>query len=345
MSVELEKSQVINALSSVNAPGEKYSVVKLGMVSSVIIKNGSSVGFAIEIDPKKISGKDAEKLRKDCEQAVLKIKGINNVTAVLTTETTTPIQQTKKDSMAKIKNIIVVASGKGGVGKSTVATNLAVALGKQGYKTGLLDADILGPSIARMMGLNKKPEVEDNLIVPLENHGVKFLSIGLLVDEEAPIVWRGPMVSKALGQLTKGAKWGELDFLILDLPPGTGDIQITLSKHFPVAGAVMVTTPQEVALMDVKKAIGMFEKMHIPVLGIVNNMSYFKDTDSGKKSYVFGKGNVEETARRYGIDIIGEIPLLEEISTNSDKGTPVAIKDNRNIFNELAEKILKKLEK
>ena len=332
---KIDKQKVIDALSKVLVPESDSNVVELGMIGSIIIKNDNDVGFAIEITPENISRENAEKLRKECELKVSSIENVNRVTAVLTSQSNNPTTSKsgssdkpnlpQKNSMSEIKNIIVVASGKGGVGKSTVAVNLAVALGRKNYKVGLVDADILGPSITRMMGVKGKPESQGNFMIPMENHGIKCLSIGSLIDEDAPIVWRGPMVSKALHQLTYGALWGKLDYLVIDLPPGTGDIQISLSKNYPISGAVIVTTPQEVALMDVKKAIGMFQKMNIPIIGVVENMSYFEDPETGKKNYIFGDGNVEKMASKFGLRILSKIPLSNNISLCGDKGNPLGL--------------------
>lgn len=337
MAKKINKETIVSELSEICLPGKDEDIVKLGMVSSIVIKNDNEIGFAIEINPAEINPKKAEDLRKECAEKVASIDGVNKVTAVLTSPSIEPDPKDALVTLADIKNIVAVASGKGGVGKSTVAVNLAVALQQEGKKVGLVDADILGPSIARMMGKNEKPDSENGLMIPLENHGVKFLSIGLLVDEDAPIVWRGPMVSKALGQLMQGAKWGQLDYLIIDLPPGTGDIQLSLGKYYPINAAIMVTTPQKVALMDVKKAIGMFEKMEIPVLGLVENMSYFEDPSSGKKNYIFGKGNIEEVSENFNLEVLSEIPIMPDLSVAGDTGEPKVSE----YFQKLARKILK----
>ena len=346
MKEKISKNQVLDALSNIDIPDSGKNIVRDGMVSTVMIKNDNEIGFAIEIDRSAMSGEQAEKLRKECEKAVSGISGVGKVTAVLTAATaslgSTELQtQQPPNPLPQVKNIIVVGSGKGGVGKSTVAANLAVSLGKMGNKVGLVDADILGPSVTKLMGIKGKPDVKNNRMIPIVAHGIKCLSIGLLIDEDAPIVWRGPMVGKALHQLLAGSDWGQLDYLVVDLPPGTGDVQLTITKHYKVSGAIVVTTPQEVALMDVKKAIGMFGKVGVPVIGIVENMSFFEDEETGKKSFVFGKGNVERVARKFALEIIGQIPIRQEISEYSDKGTPAIFSGNNKVmeaFGIIAEK-------
>ncbi len=225
-----------------------------------------------------------------------------------------------------VKHLMAVGSGKGGVGKSTVSANLALALSKLGYRVGLLDADIYGPSIPTIMGVKgERVHVdENNRIIPVEKYGIKLLSIGfLLPSEDTPVIWRGPMLMKALTQFLFDVSWGELDYLILDLPPGTGDVQLTLAQNVHMSGAVVVTTPQDVALADVKKAVAMFREVQIPVLGVIENMAYFVCPESGKKYYIFGKGRVAEFATAYGLKILGSIPIDPELAETSDLGVPV----------------------
>ncbi|MGC3980999.1 MAG: iron-sulfur cluster carrier protein ApbC [Steroidobacteraceae bacterium] len=228
-----------------------------------------------------------------------------------------------------IKNILVVASGKGGVGKSTTAANLALALASDGARVGLLDADIYGPSQARMMGLTgQRPSSSDGkTFQPLDAHGVKVMSIGLLVDDEQPMVWRGPMVTQALTQLLHDCRWGELDYLVVDMPPGTGDIQLTLAQRVPVSGAVIVTTPQDIALLDARKGLKMFEKVNVPVLGIVENMSTHICSNCGHEEHVFGAGGGARMAAQYGVDLLAELPLHIDIRTQADEGRPTVVAD------------------
>ena len=227
-----------------------------------------------------------------------------------------------------IKHIIAVGSGKGGVGKSTVAANLAVALSKLGYKVGLLDADVYGPSVPTLLGLKGERVTVDkmNRLVPIEKYGLKILSIGLMLpSEDTPIIWRGPMLMKALTEFLFSTDWGELDFLVMDLPPGTGDVQITLAQNVHLTGAVVVTTPQDVALADVKKAVSMFREVNIPILGVIENMAYFVCPSDKQKYYIFGKGRVVEFANTYGLKILGSIPIDPEVAEKSDKGEPIVI--------------------
>lgn len=228
--------------------------------------------------------------------------------------------------MASIKNIIAVASGKGGVGKSTVAVNLALALSEEGASVGVLDADIYGPSQPRMLGASGRPSSPDGThIIPMTSHGVASMSIGYLIDEESPTVWRGPMVSKAMQQLLGDTQWGELDYLVVDMPPGTGDIQLTLSQRVPVSGAVIVTTPQDIATLDARKGLQMFRKVNVPILGIVENMSLYKCTACGHEDHLFGEGGGSAVADRYDVPLLGQLPLAIEIREAADGGTPSVI--------------------
>ncbi len=263
---------------------------------------------------------------------------------------TKQIAPNTKQPIKGIKNIIAVASGKGGVGKSTTAVNLAVAMAQNGHKVGLLDADIYGPSMPNMMGLKgRKPEVdtESKILFPLENYGVKVMSIGFLVPDDQAMIWRGPMVAGALGQLLKDVAWGELDVLIIDMPPGTGDAQLTLSQTVPVTGAVVVTTPQDIALIDCKKGIQMFDKVHVPTLGIVENMSVFICPHCNGESHIFSQGGAEALSKEFKTDVIAQVPLNMAIRENGDAGTPVvaANPDSKEaaIYKTMAETVMNKI--
>lgn len=251
--------------------------------------------------------------------------------------------------MQNIKNIILVSSGKGGVGKSTISVNLAIALAREKLRVGLLDADIYGPSIPKMLGIMTKPKVsEKKKILPFEKFQIKFMSIGNLIPEDKAIVWRAPMVVRALNQLLKDIEWGKIDFLIIDLPPGTGDIQLSLSQNLNITGSVIVSTPQEIALIDVRRAINMFKKVNIGIIGIIQNMSYFYSEKSGEKIFLFGRDGAKKESEKLSINFLGDIPLLEEISMNSDKGIPIAsvIKSkSSNIFSEIAKNIICEINK
>ena len=225
--------------------------------------------------------------------------------------------------LPEVKAIVAVASGKGGVGKSTVAVNLAVALAQQGHRVGLLDADIYGPSLPRMLGLNRKPEVRGDKMIPLQAWGLSCMSIGFLVEEETPMIWRGPMVMGALEQMMGQVTWGPLDMMVVDMPPGTGDAQLTMAQRVALTGAVIVSTPQDIALIDARRGVRMFERMHVPVLGLVENMSFFCCPNCGHRTDMFGHGGARLEAARLGIEFLGEVPLLLDIRTASDAGTPI----------------------
>ena len=285
-----------------------------------------------------------EPVRREVEALLQRQPGVTNATAVLTAHkgpaaAPPPPQQQQHAHghghghqhgqkqpllLPEVKAIVAVASGKGGVGKSTVAVNLAVSLARQGHRVGLLDADIYGPSLPRMVGLNRKPEVRDDKMLPIQAWGVSCMSIGFLVDEETPMIWRGPMVMGALEQMMGQVDWGALDVLVVDMPPGTGDAQLTMAQRVALTGAVIVSTPQDIALIDARRGVRMFEKTNVPVLGLVENMSFFCCPNCGHRSEVFGHGGARNEAHRLGAEFLGEIPLLLDIRTASDAGTPIA---------------------
>ena len=334
----INKESVQARLKTIVDPQSGKDVISSGMISSIVIR-GTHVGFALEVDPAKAPS--MEPLRKACEEAVQQLEGVDQVTVAMTGNvTTTPAPAPRKEltPIPGVKHIIAVASGKGGVGKSTTAVNLAVALASLHLKVGLADADIYGPSVPRMLGLKQKPEIVDNQMVPLQHYGITSVSMGYLLPDDTATVWRGPMATKALYQLLRGTHWGELDVLIIDMPPGTGDIQLSLAENYPVMGAIIVSTPQEVALLDVRKAITMFRKVHIPLLGIIENMSCFIDTESGKKHYLFGQGGARKLAEELGIDFLGELPLEIAIREGADRGVPAA-----GYYLEIAEVVKNKL--
>lgn len=354
----IKKEDVLEVLQTVRGHDD-VDVVTAGIVSSVVVR-GDSVGFALEVDAS--GANDMENLRKSCEDVVKRLKGVKKVTAVLTTTRAAPMQSDRqKSEQAKdakkellprpakaavpgVKKIILVAAGKGGVGKSTVAVNLAVSLSRAGYKIGLLDADVYGPSVPKMLNLKGRPEVDGyKRLTPFKWGNMQAMSMGNLIDDDRAAVWRGPMATKALYQLFHGVSWNNVDYLIVDMPPGTGDIQLSLAENFPVSGAIMVSTPQEVALADVRKAMDMFRKVDIPILGIIENMSYFEDLESGNRSYIFGQGGAKKLADNIGIDFLGEIPLVQSIREGGDNGIPAANDAASQIamkFDEIAVKIV-----
>ncbi len=335
----MTRETILGALSQIIDPAKGIDVVSSGIVQGIVIREGH-IGFSLEIDPSDAAAR--EPLRKACEEAVRKLPGVLTVTAVLTAHrdqpaaktghshaghTHTPAKAAPRPTTLQIpgvKSIIAVASGKGGVGKSTLAVNLALALSHLGMKVGLLDADIYGPSLPRMMGIKGRPDSRDGKkLLPMENFGLKCMSIGFMVDEETPMIWRGPMVQSALTQMMMDVEWGELDLLVVDMPPGTGDAQLTMVQRVPLAGAVIVSTPQEIALIDARKGLAMFQKTAVPILGIVENMSYFVSPGSGEKSYIFGQGGARRMAETLGCDFLGEVPLHMAIRETSDAGRPV----------------------
>jgi ATP-binding protein involved in chromosome partitioning len=331
----VNEGQVLAALRQVADPERRSDIVSLRMVSGLTIKGGH-VAFAIEVEPER--GPRLEPLRKAAEQAVFALPNVLSVTAVLTAHRGGPARQAPaapapagrpgagKISVPGVRSIVAVASGKGGVGKSTTATNLAVALATQGHRVGILDADIYGPSQPRMMGIAGRPQArDDKTLIPLQNYGVKCMSIGFLLAEDTPMIWRGPMVTGAIRQMLSEVDWGDLDILVCDLPPGTGDAQLTMAQQVPLTGAVIVSTPQDIALLDARKGLNMFRKVDVPVLGIVENMSYFLCPHCGERTDIFSHGGARREAERLGSEFLGEVPLDIAIRETSDGGRPIVI--------------------
>ena len=328
---EITAEQVLNALKKIKDPDQDNNIVSLDMISGLQIKDGH-VAFSINIDAKR--GAKLEPLRKAAENAVYDLPGVLTVTAVLTAERETNSRSSEAPSpqpatfqkmdLLGIDSVIAIASGKGGVGKSTTAVNLAIAMAADGKRIGLLDADIYGPSIPLMLGITEKPsQTASGLIAPLENYGIKCMSIGFLIDEATAMVWRGPMATGALEQLLKDVAWGELDCLIIDLPPGTGDIHLTMAQRIPLSGAIIVSTPQDIALADARKGLNMFEKVDIPVFGLIENMSYFNCPHCGERTEIYSHGGARKEAEKLGMDFLGEIPLDIVIRKTSDNGKPI----------------------
>ncbi|MBI5165242.1 MAG: iron-sulfur cluster carrier protein ApbC [Magnetospirillum sp.] len=330
------EQQIVDALKHIVDPDKKADIVSLGMVSGIAVKDGH-VAFAIDVEPQR--GPHLEPLRKAAEEAVHKLPGVLTVAAVLTAERNVDggpkgaahahhghAQGEEKPLLPHVKAVIAVASGKGGVGKSTTATNLALALSQLGLKVGLFDADIYGPSMPRMLGITGDPVSPDGQsLLPMENYGVKCMSIGFLVPEDSPIIWRGPMVMGALQQLLRDVHWGELDVMVIDMPPGTGDTQLTMSQTVGLTGAVIVSTPQDIALLDARKGLNMFRKVDVPVLGIIENMSYYICPKCGDNAHIFGHGGAKAEATRLSCDFLGEVPLDIAIRETSDRGEPIVV--------------------
>lgn len=326
------RDAVLAALRSVPMPGHGGSVVDADVIRALTI-DGGAVRFLLEVDP--AEGARLEPVRAAAEAAVAALPGVTGVSAVLTAHAVKapppdlkigrhPTPQAGPAEVPGVRRILAVGSGKGGVGKSTVAANLAVALAQAGKRTGLLDADIYGPSQPRMMGVSQRPQSPDGkTILPLHAHGVTMMSIGLMLKEGEAVVWRGPMLMGALQQMMGQVAWGELDVLVVDLPPGTGDVQLTLSQKYHVTGAIIVSTPQDVALLDARKAIDMFGKTRVPVLGIVENMSSYVCPACGHEAHIFGHGGARAEADRLGVPFLGEIPLDIAVRLAGDNGTPI----------------------
>jgi ATP-binding protein involved in chromosome partitioning len=337
------EEQILEALAGVIEPVSGEGIVARGLVSGLVVKEGN-IGFAIEVEPEKGASDAMEQLRQAAEKAVFDLAGVTSVTAVLTAErkpagesAAAPAGQPRstaagadpqptRPGIPGIRSIVAVASGKGGVGKSTTATNLAMALKQLGLSVGVLDADIYGPSQPRMMGITGRPDSPDGrTLTPMENYGVKCMSMGFLVAEDTPMIWRGPMVQSALQQMLRDVAWGELDVLVVDMPPGTGDAQLTMAQQVPLSGAVIVSTPQDIALLDARKGLNMFRKVDVPVLGIIENMSLFICPSCGHESHIFSHGGAKDVAATLGMEFLGEMPLDIEIRATSDDGRPIVV--------------------
>ena len=317
---------VLSALSRVMDPELGKDLVTLNMIRNVAVSDGVVSLDLVLTTP--ACPKKAE-MRAAVEEAVRALPGVASVDVRVSADV-----KAAKDPMegrrpvAGVRNILAVASGKGGVGKSTLSANIAVALHEAGARVGLLDADIYGPSVPTLLDLKgHKLQGEDGMILPAERDGMKVLSIGFMLEDDSPVIWRGPMLMKALEQFLHGTKWGELDYLVIDLPPGTGDVQLSLVQMTPVAGAIVVTTPQDLALIDVKKAVRMFEKVGVPILGVVENMSWFICPSCSGRSEIFGHGGAEETCREMGLRFLGEVPLQVELREASDAGEPLVLRN------------------
>lgn len=347
---DVTKETVIEALRRVRGPDLEGDIVSRNMVSDVFIADGK-VYFSISVPSER--AQELEPLRVAAERTVKDIPGVKGALVTLTADRKAGSappprpatsqadrahhghaappgqgQRPQKAGVPGVGAIIAVASGKGGVGKSTTAVNLALGLLANGLKVGLLDADIYGPSVPRLLKISGRPQqIENRIIVPMENYGLKAMSMGFLVEEEAAMIWRGPMVQSAILQMLREVAWGELDVLVVDMPPGTGDAQLTMAQQVPLAGAVIVSTPQDLALIDARKGIAMFRKVEVPLLGIIENMSYFLAPDTGKRYDIFGHGGAKAEAERIKVPFLGEVPLTMDIREKSDAGTPVVVSD------------------
>ena len=373
---QVTSEQIMDALKGVMDLERGKDIVSLAMVKGLQIKDGH-VAFAIEVDPKR--GPKLEPLRKEAEKTIYGLPGVISATVVLTAEKKGggngqgqpqgghghdhghghghghghahgPAQgQAKPNILPNVKSIIAVASGKGGVGKSTTAVNIALGLSVGGRKVGLLDADIYGPSMPRMMGITGQPSSSDGKTLDaMENYGVKCMSMGFMVEEDNPIIWRGPMVQSALEQMMRDVNWGPLDVLVVDMPPGTGDAQLTMAQRVPLTGAVIVSTPQDIALLDARKGLNMFRKVDVPVLGIVENMSYFSCPNCGHRTDIFSHGGAHKEADKLGVEFLGEVPLDIVIRETSDGGRPIVVSQpespHAKVYRAIADRIWAKIE-
>lgn len=354
----VSKEQILEQLSRVKGPDLEGDIVSLGLVSDIFIGEDKVI-FSITVPAAR--AKELEPLRQAAEKVVSDLDGVKSALVALTAEkkgsqsletapprppelpekssapavSTEPVTQAAAPSGTKpgipgVKTVIAVASGKGGVGKSTTSVNLALGLQELGLKVGILDADIYGPSMPRLLGITGKPKPLDSdgkILQPMEGYGLKVMSIGFLVDEDTPMIWRGPMVISALNQMMREVAWGELDVMVVDMPPGTGDAQLTMAQQVPLAGAVIVSTPQDLALIDARKGLNMFKKTSVPILGIVENMSYHMCPKCGHRSDIFGHGGAEKEATKLGVRFLGAVPLHMTIREQSDAGKPVVVSD------------------
>jgi ATP-binding protein involved in chromosome partitioning len=366
-----DKNTVLDALKTVRGPDLEGNIVDLGMVSDVFMSD-AKVYFSINVPAER--AKELEPLRAAAERVVKALPGVKGALVSLTAErkagapsasprparpaqphnhSHAPAGQPPKQAKADIPGIgaiIAVASGKGGVGKSTTAVNLALALMANGLKVGILDADVYGPSMPRLLGISGRPEqIDGRIIVPMENYGLKAMSMGFLVDEGTAMIWRGPMVQSALMQMLREVAWGQLDVLVVDMPPGTGDAQLTMAQQVPLTGAVIVSTPQDMALIDARKGINMFNKVEVPVLGIVENMSYFIAPDTGNRYDIFGHGGAKAEAEAIGVPFLGEVPLTISIREKSDAGTPIVVSEPDNVqslvYRDIATKVWQEVQR
>ena len=326
---EVSESLVLDALSKIRDPDLGKDIVSLKMIKDIQIC-GDSVAFTLELVTPAHPRKD--QFLEECKMAVGTLEGVQSVNVRLASNIASSAVSPGKMSVPGVKNILAVASGKGGVGKSTVAVNIALALSSEGADVGILDADIYGPSQPLMLGIpNERPHADEkNRIYPLEAHGVRVMSMGFLVEEDSPVIWRGPMVMKALTQFLSETVWGDLDYLILDLPPGTGDAQLTIVQQVSLAGAVIVSTPQDIALLDARKGLQMFRKTDVPILGIIENMSYYECPSCNHRENIFDTGGGERAAEKYEVPFLGSIPLDVKVRLGGDQGSPIVASENQN---------------
>lgn len=347
---KITREQILTALGKLSVPGQARDVVSAGLISDIVIAD-NRVMFAITADSQNTAA--MEPLRREAERIVSALPGVEKAMVALTAERkqAPPKTANLKSGIPGLRHIVAVASGKGGVGKSTMAVNLALALKAIGLRVAVLDADVYGPSLPKLLGIMGKPRAADmqgKLMQPMEAYGLKVMSMGFLVPEDTPMIWRGPMVMSALMQMLRDVTWGEIDIMIVDMPPGTGDAQLTLAQQTPLSGAVIVSTPQDLALLDARKGLNMFRKVSVPVLGLIENMSYFICGKCGERHEIFGHGGAREEARRMGVPFLGEVPLDMEVRARSDAGEPIVATlpegEHAAIFRRMAEQVWSQIE-
>ncbi len=328
MAVSTRDQEVLDALKVVQDPDLHRDIVTLGFIQNLSITEQGGVTFNINLTTPACPVKD--QLQAQARQVVANLNWVTDVHVTMTANTAAARGQGQQTPLIpRVKNVVAVASGKGGVGKSTTSVNLAVALSQTGARVGLMDADIYGPNVPLMMGLKEKPHIhsEEGGIQPVERFGVKLVSIGFFLDERKPVIWRGPMVHGAIQQFLRDFDWGDLDYLVVDLPPGTGDAPLSLSQLIPLSGVVIVTTPQDVALQDVAKGMAMFKQLEVPVIGVIENMSYFVCTNCSERHELFGRGGGERIAQSFDVPFLGQVPLQPNVRTGGDEGQPVVLAD------------------
>ncbi len=348
MANELE-NRVWEVLKGVTFPGMSRDIVSFGFVDRVEVQEGvARVDLAMSTHSQEAAGE----VKQRVERALAALDGIEAAEVSLAVSQPPSAQDAvsqQPNLLPGVRHVIAVASGKGGVGKSTVASNLAIRLGQLGHRTGLLDADIYGPSIPMMFGINERPRVEGNRLFPFDRYGIRIMSLGFILEVDTPVIWRGPMVVKAIEQMLGDVEWGELDYLIIDLPPGTGDAQLTLAQKVPLTGAVIVTTPQDIALIDARKGLAMFEKVNVPVIGIIENMSTFICPHCGESTDIFKSGGGQRTAELLGCAFLGRVPLDADIVRCGDDGEPIVVRQTEgshaDTFASLARAVVAEAEK
>lgn len=333
----VNEEQILKALSAIQDPDLNKDIVTLGFVKNVRIQN-SHVSLDIVLTTPACPVKD--QMQNEAKRILGTLPGVSTVDVNMTSSVTSGQSSVKENYIPEVKNTIAVSSGKGGVGKTTVSVNLAVALAEAGAKVGLLDADIYGPNVPLMMGVKSPPAGgQKDKIPPAQNYGVKIMSIGFFVPEETPIVWRGPMIHGAIQQFLRDVDWGVLDYLVVDLPPGTGDAQLSIAQLVPMTGAIIVTTPQDVALLDSRRGLAMFQKVHVPVLGIIENMSYFNCPHCNERTEIFSHGGGKKAAEKLGVPFLGEIPIETAIRAGGDEGRPILIAQPQSVVADIYRKV------